>query len=292
MKTIRAALSAFVLLAVMAFPGLAQDDSVTLTYELTVEGDAPEGVTFFGLYGLPFSDAAYEVVLTDADGDGVYTATVESPVNGEGETAYAIVYSASGSGYDEGRVGILPASLEEDGFTVAALEDGATIEGSVSFGRGDGQMGAETVTKTFTLALTGDVPEGTAFSATYGRGIEDIVVFCGEIETRGSGPVCEGGRTYSAEVELARGSTIEVAYRRERAGSGETFYETTETLTADAVNAAYYRFGGTGDAAPDMPQEMPDTGAGVLATVPASWAAVAVGAALVLAGRRAALRRG
>lgn len=286
MKTIRAALSAFILLAAMTFPGLAQDDSVMLTYELTVEGDPPEGVTFFGLYGLPFSDAAYEVALTDADGDGVYTATVESPVNGEGETAYAIVYSETDSGYDEGRVGVLPETLEE-GFAVAALEDGATIEASVSFG----DAGGDTVTKTFTLELTGDVPEGTAFSATYGRGVEDIVVFCGEIETRGAGAACEGGRTYTAEVEFARGSTIDVAFRRERAGSGEIFHRTTETLTADAVNAAYYRFGGTGDAAPDMPEEMPDTGAGALAAAGAPWGAIAVGVSLVLAGRRAALRR-
>jgi hypothetical protein len=103
----------------------------TINFELTVHGDVPEGVTFFGLFGVPASDNVGEIVLADPDGDGVYTGTVDSPTNANGETFYAIVYSRSDSGYAPGAVDILRDQVE-------GLEDGATVSASVSFG-GDGQ---------------------------------------------------------------------------------------------------------------------------------------------------------
>jgi hypothetical protein len=46
------------------------DDTATLSFELTVKGDPPEGTTFLGF--IP-AEGGIRVPLTDPDGDGVYT---------------------------------------------------------------------------------------------------------------------------------------------------------------------------------------------------------------------------
>jgi hypothetical protein len=120
----------------MAVPAMAQEDSVTLNFELTVSGEVPEGTRFIGQFGIPFSDAVGGVDLTDPDGDGVYTGTADSPLNQEGETAYAFVYTTAptGIGFDPAAVPIFPEDYEVNGFEVAELEDDATVTAWVSFG--------------------------------------------------------------------------------------------------------------------------------------------------------------
>lgn len=66
------------LAAYLANPALAQEegaqpppaDTATLSFELTVRGDPPEGTTFLGF--IP-AEGGIRVPLTDADGDGIYT---------------------------------------------------------------------------------------------------------------------------------------------------------------------------------------------------------------------------
>ncbi len=160
MSCIRAILSALMLMALVAFPARAQEDAktlsseptmsgkpaslsavteyvmVTLNFELTVSGEPPAGTRFIGQFGLPFSEWLGGVDLTDPDGDGVYTGTAESPVHPDGETAYAFVRTTSptGIGRDENAEGFFPDDYETNGFEVAALEDGATVRASVTFG--------------------------------------------------------------------------------------------------------------------------------------------------------------
>ena len=56
-------------------PETTQEEPVTLIFELTVEGRPPADASFFGQVGAGMLDAREQ--LTDPDGDGVYTASVE-----------------------------------------------------------------------------------------------------------------------------------------------------------------------------------------------------------------------
>ncbi len=51
------------------------EETVTASFELTVEGDPPAGTTFFGEVGL--GTRGKSVQLTDPDGDGVYTGSLK-----------------------------------------------------------------------------------------------------------------------------------------------------------------------------------------------------------------------
>lgn len=153
-------------------------------------------------------------------------------------------------------------------------------------GIGDDQQEA-TVTKTFKLTLNGDVPEGETFSVGYDVPPAEVrlgVTFCGA----DSGVECVGGGTiYTQSVELEQGSTIEFDFVRSDAstrepggGDPEIFLSGTEPLNTDLTSSAYYTFdtGDTqqgGDTGQQMPEELPETGAGGLA----SGATIQVGTA-------------
>ena len=88
-------------LALVATPAFAQEDTVTLTFELAVTGDCPDDATFFGLYGVPASEFQ-ALQLTDTDGDGVFTGSAEV------EAGEQVVQVQMGIGTQETTFGTFP----------------------------------------------------------------------------------------------------------------------------------------------------------------------------------------
>ena len=128
---------------VAAAPAFAQQNEVTINFELTVEGTPPADATFFGQEGLV---EGATMRLTDPDGDGVYTGSMSGVVPDAG---FRIV---QGAGTEETRTGVYPGEpvtvIEE--FDAPAVEDGAaTLSANVSFGSGG--PGGEAVSATGVL---------------------------------------------------------------------------------------------------------------------------------------------
>jgi hypothetical protein len=112
---------------VAAAPAFAQQNELTINFELTVEGTPPADATFFGQY--PVEGAS--VRLTDPDGDGVYTGSMSGGVPDAG---FRIV---QGTGTEQTMTGVYPGEpvtvIEE--FDAPAVEGGAaTLSATVSFG--------------------------------------------------------------------------------------------------------------------------------------------------------------
>ena len=61
-------------ITILEDPGPSPDESATLSFELTVEGEPPAGATFSGL--IP-AEGSIVAPLSDPDGDGLYTGSVE-----------------------------------------------------------------------------------------------------------------------------------------------------------------------------------------------------------------------
>ena len=176
------------------------------------------------------------------------------------------------------------------------------------------QGGGDTVTKTFELTLNGTVPEGETFVVRIGvvsggEGNMDELSLCG----KGAQDECASdGASYGGSIEVPVGARIDFSFVR--SSTSEVFHEGTETIHADMTNTAWYTFGkdagggddqmddtqddgtGAGDAPHDdqqveVPEELPETGAGGLAPgglVPAGNAAA--GLALILGAGYAAFR--
>jgi hypothetical protein len=175
---------------------------------------------------------------------------------------------------------------------------------------GDEQDG--TVTKTFELTLYGNVPADQLFAVGYATRAQFVdgafpdpvpyILFCGTLAEGDDRPAlvvtegtCTGGTgtTYSADVELDQGA--ELAYFFVRASNTapnlfDAFLTTPineelnptayETLTDDATNTAYYRYGTADEPMP----EMPATGAGGMAGSHLPLARVAATLSLLGAG--------
>ena len=151
----------------------------------------------------------------------------------------------------------------------------------------------DTVTKTFELTLNGEVPEGRAFNVSYNLTGADgaaFLPFCG----RGSDTQCEGGGTvYTVVAEVGAGKSIDIQFVRvmTETETAETFLEYTETLYSDQTSSAAYTFPATAGNDKDMPDQLPDTGAGGLSGPGLSVGGLAAPLAILLAGCYAALRR-
>ena len=278
MKTLRSLLMALALMALFAVPAFAQDDTVTLGFEVTGAAGCPEDTTIFGLVGPPFSEFG-GIQLQDEDGDGVYTGSTEV---GAGEPL--VVQIVQGVGTVDTEFGTFPGqpvtllasfSSSEDPLE---LEEDRTLEAAADCDTPDNQQGGAgktpdnqqdgdkgMVTKTFELTLNGTVPEGgEAFQVSYSTGGEAIGLVLCSGEAGATTPLCEGGETYSVSVDFPAGTTVEFAFERFNVGA---FHEGTETINADMTNTAWYTFGkgtGAGDdkQTPDNQQDGEDKDAG------------------------------
>ncbi len=75
MKTVLSTIAALLLVFALATSTAAQDNMVTLTFRLTVQGQPCPNATYWGFFGAPNTDDVNYVQLTDPDGDGVFTGT-------------------------------------------------------------------------------------------------------------------------------------------------------------------------------------------------------------------------
>lgn len=76
-----------------ASPNPSWDTAVTVTFQLTVEGEPPEDATFFGYLG--YEPAPLR--LTDPDGDGVYTGSTPRSLVPAGDTQPALIVQGTGT---------------------------------------------------------------------------------------------------------------------------------------------------------------------------------------------------
>ncbi|QIN79852.1 hypothetical protein GBA65_16420 [Rubrobacter marinus] len=129
----------FLLVAAMtlalAVPGFAQSETtqqepVTLEFELTIEGLPPADATFFGQVGSGMRDVREQ--LTDADGDGVYTGSVEYTPD---ERDVVVILQGKGVRYgDDGAPSPgAPETVIRD-FGSTAVEGDRTFSATASFG--------------------------------------------------------------------------------------------------------------------------------------------------------------
>ncbi len=121
-----------------------RDGSVTLDFELTVEGEPPADTTFFGMVGVDLADIWLDesVQLGDPDGDGVYTGSVDVPAGRP-----VTVWITQGTGTREGHNGTLPGEPFNviKHFGTKTFSEDATFRASVSFpgnGGGSGNGGS------------------------------------------------------------------------------------------------------------------------------------------------------
>jgi hypothetical protein len=290
-----------------------QGDDVTLTFELTLNGDVPEGEGFVLEYPYPsgqsFGDDVFCGLGADApacEGGGkVYRLSLRAQAGSTERFAFARITPAEGDS---------PEIFFDGSVTANAAK---TVRAYYTFGGddqqqdddqdGNDQQQDETVTKTFKLTLNGTVPKNESFYVQYASDQTGLnrIAFCGDPEVFADAEPCVGGgAVYTTTAEIPRGATINFQFVR---GTGndtnagrqdELFFKGTETLTADRTNSAYYAFAGAGDDQQGddtedgrVPDEMPRTGAGGLsgAVVPAGALAAAV--TLLGAGVLGLLRR-
>ena len=111
-------------------PETTQQEPVKLVFELTVEGRPPADATFFGQVGAGMRDVREQ--LTDPDGDGVYTGSVEYT---PGERSGIAILQGKGVRYgDDGSTAPgAPETVIRD-FGRTAIEGGRTFSAVASFG--------------------------------------------------------------------------------------------------------------------------------------------------------------
>ncbi len=111
-------------------PETTQQEPVTLDFELTVEGRPPEDATFFGQVGAGMRDVRER--LTDPDGDGVYTGSVEYV---PGERSGVAILQGKGVRYgDDGSDGPgAPETVIRD-FGRTAIQEDRTFSATATFG--------------------------------------------------------------------------------------------------------------------------------------------------------------
>ena len=136
-------------------------------FELAVEGTPPAGAKFFGFAGCCGGGPGVDPLLTDNDGDGVYTGTgtYEVTVNPDGSVRPLPVAIFGGVAQDPQAAPDMEPLPGEDGldivdFGAIAVEDGQTLSASYSFETGEVSMADEAGTTS--AALEGDATEETA----------------------------------------------------------------------------------------------------------------------------------
>lgn len=113
--------------AILDDPGPVPDDTATLSFELTVRGEPPAGATFSGF--IP-AEGGIAAPLSDPDGDGVYTGSVEVDRFGPGPRP-------------------VPPGVEPVSLPVQIVQDGAAVIKDFGLVRIDGD-------KTFRASVSFD----------------------------------------------------------------------------------------------------------------------------------------
>lgn len=116
-------------------PAQSVNETVSVGFELAVEGEPSSETTFFGVAAVPGSGAGSKSVrLTDPGGNGVYSGSVEVPQGGRRG-----VFIEQGMGIKENSLGFdypgEPRSMVED-FGLIKLDEDEVFSGSAYFGDG------------------------------------------------------------------------------------------------------------------------------------------------------------
>lgn len=283
MKIVRTALMLLVLLP-WSFRSVSAQaiDTVTVVFQLRLDGDIPLDQVFVAFYVEPgsFESIQFEFCgqLQGSEprqncvgGGTVYTRTVELHAGKQ----YRITFGR----YNE--------EISEDaqffGQRTQTFITDATVTTTYDFDVAgvDAQPTEHIIRKTFNLTLLGDVPKGEIL----GVGVydednpsnepEELIFLCGSPPEESGIPDCVGsGTMYSRFTVKPKGTTIR--YRVLRAagnpdlstiGPFQPVMEGTETLNADTTNAFHYDYtagtGGTGHRPHGgLPGELPDSGGG------------------------------
>jgi LPXTG-motif cell wall-anchored protein len=160
-----------------------REDTVTATFELTLEGTPPEDATFFGYLG--YEPAPFQ--LTDPDGDGVYTGSTPPDLILAGDTQPALIVQGTGTRESQvvGTSPGEPISTIED-FGEVTFEEDTMLKASVSFGS-SGSSGSGSYSGFFGNAaesVRGFLPStgGSAALAVLGVGV--ILILSGLVVRR------------------------------------------------------------------------------------------------------------
>lgn len=185
--------------------------------------------------------------LTDPDGDGLYTGSVDAPkfppgpVPRPAEPVSLPVQIAQNNATGMGTFEVI-RDLGE-----VLIDGDKEFSASASFPDTGGPD--EEVTVTFELTVDGEVPEGKILRVD--TGIADVAhpVFCSTVDL-GNLPFCEDGETYSDTFEAAAGSPFSYEYTvsdYDFGGAVETFAGDTRTFNEDDTVSAIYRPGDPGN---------------------------------------------
>ncbi len=252
MKPIVAAFLVFLVALLFVGSTHAQQNTVVVTFKVTEKGAAPADVSHWGLYAPPEGDVS-AVQLTDADGDGVFTDSVDIA---HGSTLGIAIVQVRGD--QQTPPSEFPGTPSFFGF-ITVSED-MLFELGVTNGMVDEEPRATpSVVKTFELILDGDVPSGESFGVEYNRPPEGMPLpFCGPQAV----VACTGnGTRYAQTATVPLGFNLEYRYFRgeARSPSFEPFAEGSEVIDTHMTNSASYTVGG--DGTQDTPSHLPDTGA-------------------------------
>lgn len=134
MKKLAILAAALAALLAAAAPAMAQSTApatgaVTFSFELAVEGEPPTDATFFGVFGYE----AGMVQLTDPDGDGLYTGSVETGGSLEPQPVRIVQGTGTQPSVVTGVQPGEPVTTIKD-FGVVPIQEGVnTFSASVSF---------------------------------------------------------------------------------------------------------------------------------------------------------------
>jgi hypothetical protein len=168
--------------------GPSPNRTVTLSFELTVEGEPPEDATFFGYLG--YEPAPFQ--LSDQDGDGVYTGSTPPDLIPAGDTQPALIVQGTGTRESQvvGTSPGEPISTIED-FGEVTFEEDTTLKASVSFGSsggsdsgGSGSSGSRGFFSNAVESVRGLLPSTGGGAALAVLGIGVILILSGLVVRR------------------------------------------------------------------------------------------------------------
>jgi hypothetical protein len=225
-------------------PGPPPDRTVTLSFELKVEGDPPPDAEFSGF--VP-AEGGFRAPLADPEGDGVYTGSMDVPKFAPGPAppgTEPVSLPVQIAQSDASGTGTLEVIRD---FGEVLMDEDKSFSASASFPDDGGPDGpGDTVTVTFELTIDGEVPEERLLGVD--TGIQDIAqpVFCSTADFDNGLPYCEDGETYGDTFEVPADGPFSYEYTvldYDFGGVVETFAGDTRTFAEDETVSATYRPG-------------------------------------------------